>query len=118
MIIAIHTVPRKVQYDLLQVDRVGAYQQWLLGAYRAQGNVSLLRLGRKNLHCICDRFIEIQLVGFNLAPALHEFLHVRDDLGRMLIGLPNVAENLLRATDIRRFRTEQLLRDLGVEHNR
>ena len=36
----------------------------------------------------------------------------------MLIGLPNVGEDLFRTIDLRRVRFEQALRHISVEHDR
>ena len=58
----VHAVHRQTYYHLLQVNAIGPNEQWLPGVIRVQGNVSIPRLGEKDIHRVCNDVIEIELL--------------------------------------------------------
>ena len=78
----VHAVHRQTYYHLLQVNAIGPNEQWLPGVIRVQGNVSIPRLGEKDIHRVCNDVIEIELLSLDLAPALQEFFQMLNDVRR------------------------------------
>src|SRR5262249_54869216 len=114
----VHSVRCQVQYDLLQLNLVGAHRQRALEAVRDQTHASLRRLGQQEMQGSRDRVVEVELLKFGLSLRLQQLAQVLDDLRGVLIGLADVAENRLDLDEVRRIRRQQKLRGFGAAQDR
>src|SRR5215475_7851085 len=80
----IHAIAGEVQDHLLEVNRIGSHRQGPLVASAAQRNVSLPRFGCKNVRGIDNDLVEVELLQFEVVPALDQVAKVPNDVDSVL----------------------------------
>ena len=82
----------RLRSHLLQVNGVGSYGAGLLFAIDPQGNVSLPPLGGIDTYGVGNDLVEVEFLQLNLAPALHQFSQVLDNVHGVLVGFAYIGK--------------------------
>jgi hypothetical protein len=98
----IHSIHRKIQDDLLQVNRIGAYGQGAVRLVGIERDAAFQCLRAKNLERIANSLIEIEFLQFDLISLLQQTAQVSDDVCRALIVAPYVGEDPFGPLDVGR----------------